>query len=133
MTTPEEARELLANHAWDLRYKIKNARRGQWPGYVRRLKFIADAIDKFLSGEAKSLDAAFGVKPRRGAPNKHAEHMDIARPIYSLMRQGRSWKEIYNELDIKDDRAARRAIKECLNELMAEEIAAIIEDSNSPD
>ena len=99
MTTPEEAEELtpdeaiklLANHLHNLRKEIRRDERpvpGGYSVYSREKDFVADAIEKFLSGEAKSLDAAFGVEPRRGAPNKHAKHMALARKIYPLLLQG---------------------------------------------
>ncbi len=145
MTTPEEAEELtpdeaiklLANHLHNLRKEIRRDERpvpGGYSVYSREKDFVADAIEKFLSGEAKSLDAAFGVEPRRGAPNKHAKHMALARKIYPLLLQGLRWKDILNKIGVKaheDDSTARRAIKECLPELMVEDITALLRKSDA--
>lgn len=74
----------------------------------------AEAIERYLAGETKSLDAAFGLTPRRGAPRtRQATQEDIARKVFDLRYTGRSWKQVADkasedEWSVTDQRSLRR-------------------------
>lgn len=73
----------------------------------------ADAIDRYLAGKVNSLDAAFGLTPKRGAPSKDEKHIAIAREIVEMRLNGDSWIEIAQTFSTKnnsvsDERTLRR-------------------------
>lgn len=89
------------------------------------------AIQAFLSGEAETLDAAFGLKPeQRGAPGYPQRNEDIARKIYELRKAGKSWLDIGNDdyfkkkYGVTDLRTLRRYYAEHRIALLSEELEA---------
>jgi len=74
--------------------------------------YVADAFDAYLQGRARSLDAAFGLTAKRGAPSTRlAEHKAIAAEILAMKREGKSWVDITEALQscgISDERELRR-------------------------
>lgn len=73
--------------------------------------FAADAFDKFLTGEYATLDEAFGVAKRSGAPrrlSKAKEHLRFAEEISDLRGKGKTWYQLEGELGM-DAGALRRS------------------------
>lgn len=116
------ARETLARLA-------EHLRRQKLPvpveGRILPIKWAAkaaDAIERYLSGEAKSLDAAFGLTPQRGRPTtKAGEHKAIARVAGELKLAGNSWTDVCDALStrgatVTDVRTVRRIVDEYSNE-----------------
>lgn len=78
------------------------------PISIELARYATDAIEKFLSGECKSLDAAFGVAPKRGAPGWPKERVKMAREIFKMRCAGKSWHDI--ERTLKVERVTLRRI-----------------------
>lgn len=103
---------------------------------IELAKFVAAAIKSYLEGESKSLDTAFGLDPKRGAPGFPDKRLDIAREILQMKLAGKSWKEITDEFatrtnnDLRDERRLRRIVKEFEIITMAEEIYKRLCDSD---
>jgi len=71
--------------------------------------WAADCFEAYLSGNAPSLDAAFGLVGSRGAPRKNATlTRDIE--IVRLRCQGESWQSIVAKLGLNDLRDAQRMV-----------------------
>lgn len=66
---------------------------------VDAASWAADAIDRFLNGEEPSLDAAFGVAPRRGVKGNPLARWRLALKVEAMRRAGKSWKQIGDTLD----------------------------------
>lgn len=84
---------------------------------VELAHFVSDAFTSYLEGEEKSLDAAFGLTLKRGAPGYPREREAIAKQIAAMQSNGKSWKEITETLTeqqalITDKRELIRVIKE---------------------
>lgn len=107
---------------------------------LMRNNFIwaADCLGTYLDGRAKSLDEAFGVKPRtpRGAPvRKSARDLRIARDMLAFrLARTKSSKggkmsicakeeEIAEREGISDEREVRRIYKRHFVQVAAEEIS----------
>lgn len=90
-------------------------------------KFVASALDRYLSDGEKSLDAAFGLTPRRGAPRrKDDEHEALARRVFA-MRDEKSWQEIFDILSsegcaVTDERTIERIYDNFRVRLLQEKI-----------
>lgn len=99
----------------------------QAPKPIAWASFCADSVDRYLRGDAKSLDHAFGLVPR-GAPRKVDEHRAIAREVFNMRIAGKSWGEIANDIaanngTVTDERTLRRIYREFLVEFLADEIS----------
>lgn len=88
---------------------------GNWEARVTR------AIERYLSGEAKSLDAAFGLTPARGRPRKRDEHEAMSHQVWGMRKAGKSWRDITNEIG-RDVRTLQRLVARFLPKLAAKEI-----------
>lgn len=94
---------------------------------IRLMTGAADAIARYLSGEAGSLDAAFGLTPKRGRPGKPDEHEGIARRIDDMREADMSWLDITDALSkegctVTDERTLRRIHLEFWVKLRTEEM-----------
>lgn len=109
----------LAEHLRGLKFPPPIA--GKWAAES------ADAIERFLDGNEKSLDIAFRLNPKRGAPVRcRDEHKAIAREVLSMKLGGTSWKKISDTLSannctVADERSLRRIYRDFLADLVAED------------
>lgn len=76
-------------------------------------RFVATAIEGYLRGDHKSLDAAFGLTAKRGAPRRQDdEHEKLARRVFTLRElEDKSWKEVMDELATEDNVLDERTIR----------------------
>lgn len=91
-------------------------------------RFVAGAIESYLCGQYPSLDAAFGLTPKKGRPRKLQEHEAIARDIFLMRLANKPWKDITDAMvakgsKITDERTLRRIDEEFFIKLGSEEIA----------
>lgn len=91
-------------------------------------RFVAGAIESYLCGQHPSLDAAFGLTPKKGAPRTLQEHEAIARDIFLMRLANKSWKDICHAMAAKgckitDERTLRRIDEEFSIKLGSEEVA----------
>lgn len=93
-------------------------------------KFASSAIENYLDGDTKSLDAAFGLTPKRGAPGRPEYRLDCARKSLQMKLKGLSWKKIADEFPNDNERNIRRHYKEFKNQVMSEEIAKRCKEDN---
>ncbi len=61
-------------------------------------RFAANAFDKYLSGQARTLDAAFGLGRKRGTPGWPRTRLKMAKAIYDLRKSGNSWSKVQKRL-----------------------------------
>jgi len=92
---------------------------------------LASALERYLSGQAPSLEAAFGLSAARGAPVTMAkQHRDIAKHIIDMKDSGATWETIEGALGV-DAAQLRRIYKrygaEVLCELVASEVGRRLE------
>jgi hypothetical protein len=83
---------------------------------------VAEAVESYLAGRAKSLDEAFGLTRKRGRPAKDDEHKKIARRVLQLRLDRRAWEAIAEELGVQDERTLRRRYRKHFSEVVAEKI-----------
>ena len=90
--TPEQIRGDLASFAGQLR-KLSFPTS---PIQVDLAMFVADALERYLHDGTPgiSLDAAFGLAPRRGRPPDIERTLEMATRIYALKLEGKSWMAI---------------------------------------
>jgi hypothetical protein len=96
------------------------------PISVKLATFVADAFDRFLSGEANSLDEAFGVEKRPGAPKRLStakQHRAFSKKILDMRMAGKTTYAIEEETGV-DQGAIRRTCKPFRARLMARTISA---------
>ena len=93
-------------------------------------KFVALALEDYLNGNKKSLDAAFGLTPNRGVPGYPKIRKDTARKILQMRIKGKSWKKIANELPGQDERNLRRYFKEFIDLVTAEELVRRLNEND---
>ncbi len=57
-----------------------------------------------------SLELALGIRRGKGRPKKTGpgKHFDVARRVFSLRSQGKSWKKICEELNFTDQRELQK-------------------------
>jgi len=120
---PREILALLAKHLQKLNLPLPV--NGQ-DVPVKWAKKAADNIEKYLSGEEDSLDAAFDLKKKRGRPTDPSTRKMIARLARSRRKENKTWNEIKNELEaseniFKDESIIREYFHEFEHELMIEE------------
>lgn len=134
----QEAREILTRLGEHLRkQKLPLPVAGQDVPLAWAVK-AADAIERYLDGKVKSLDAAFGLRPKRGAPRKDDEHIVIAREVFNMRLAGKSWFDVANELSAKgcavtDERTLRGILKQFFATLAAadSQLDELLPDSDS--
>lgn len=68
------------------------------PVSVKLATFAADAFDKFLAGKSRTLNAAFGLQKKRGAPGWPKARLKLAKAVYVLRKAGHSWNSVLDEL-----------------------------------
>lgn len=68
------------------------------PISVDLAQFAADAFDSYLSGRSRTLDAAFGLKKKRGAPGWPKARRRMAAIVYELKKAKKSKSQIQAEL-----------------------------------
>src|SRR5207302_637279 len=102
---------------------------------VKLAKFAAEAIEKYLSGKCKSLDAAFGLEKKSGAPGWPKKRVKMAREIYKMWRAGKTMHYIARELKKQGYNDTERVtLKRILNEFKIRFMARDVADSlNHPD
>lgn len=123
METPEEVRDKLSQFAEEL----EGLSFPTSPISLELAGFVASSIRSYLSGDQKSLDAAFGLGKKRGAPGDQEKRRNIAKDVFLMKLEGNSWKQIADTLseqgcDVSDERTLRRYLDEYLNDLMSEEV-----------
>lgn len=89
---------------------------------IELAQFVASAMQSFLEKKSKSLDAAFGLTPKRGAPGYKQLKFDTAKKMLQLELAGKSKKEIADEIPRFDERKLRRIAAEFEVETTSEEI-----------
>lgn len=126
----EQSKEILRAHAEALREQIKDAKSSLHPTNKLaveigppdedRCEYVADAIERYLRGEAKTMDHALGlVAPRgvlgskHGKPGKHAR---LAIDLEKMLRAGHSWKQISRDIaEIYEDGFDERDLRRIYN------------------
>jgi hypothetical protein len=118
-------REKLASFAFDLKALTFPTS----PIPIESAQFVASALESYLDGKSKSLDAAFGLTPKRGAPRKQEIKKLIAREFLKKELEGKPVQTILDELSEEmsrlhqyDDREVRRIRKEYEVLTMSEEL-----------
>lgn len=76
-------------------------------------KNAAHAIENYLQGKSPSLDAAFGLTNKSGRPPDTNKHKVIAKKIFDMRMNNKSWNEIYDSLSddnctVTDPRSLQR-------------------------
>jgi hypothetical protein len=115
------------------RYKIKalskRLRKLSFPSSPIPLElatFAADAFDKFLTGQSPTLNAAFGLSKKRGAPGWPKTRLKMAKDIYKLRKEEKSWSEVQKELASRyndtDLGTLKRTYKEFVVHLMSKSV-----------
>lgn len=65
---------------------------------------IAAAFDRYLSGDAKSLDVAFGVARGKGAPKRGPTKRILQRGVRAMFKGKKSWTELASEIDLESEK-----------------------------
>jgi AraC-like DNA-binding protein len=108
LLTPDENREKLNRVADSLRGSLDDIDRGFVYLSEVDAAFLATAFERFLSGKAASLDAAFGVKRGRGRLKRGPESEATMELVEKALWRGKkSWKDIARETD-KEPRYLQR-------------------------
>lgn len=116
----EQAREWLSQVA-DHLSSLLNA----GPGY----RFVAYAIKRFLRSNTRDLSKELGIVSPPGRQRTFQERItekDRARKTHRLIRDGKTWPEIEEKLDV-DQRTLKRTYKKFLPQFEKEERLAPIE------
>lgn len=119
------------------RYKIKELskqlRKLSFPTSpisVNLARFAADAFDKFIDGQSPTLDAAFGLSKKRGVPGWPKMRLKMAKAIYELKKDGKSWSEIQKALESRysdtDLGTLKRTYKEFHVHLMSKSVSNLL-------
>ena len=121
--SPEEIREKLSKFS----AQLKKLTFPTSPISVDLAKFVSTSLDRYLDGDASTLDAAFSLKPKRGSPGDPAKRRAMAKKILELRLGGKSWNEVSEALTSGDaapldEREIRRTYKEFKVQVMAEEV-----------
>ena len=118
LVTPDGARERI----------IKAEARLRRDHYV----YLANAFKRYLDGNAKSLDEAFGLtrRPTRGAPKRNAQRdIELSRKILEWRIAGESWPAVCDKLssegfEVTDERTIRKIYEGLFIEVIAEKVLA---------
>jgi hypothetical protein len=91
--------------------RLKGAGLGS-PIHSNLADWFSTAIERYLSQEVSSLDAALGLRARRGRRRKSAtpDELRIGRAIFAIGIGGKSWKEIADELRWERDESSLREL-----------------------
>jgi hypothetical protein len=93
-------------------------------------EFVSSAIERYLEGKTKSLDAAFGLTPKRGVPGFPRRRKDLAMEILKARLRGSSWKEISDKFPNHDERRLHRVYGEFKDQVFAQELIDRLNDSD---
>ncbi|MBN9123211.1 MAG: hypothetical protein BGO99_02065 [Nitrosospira sp. 56-18] len=96
-------------------------------------EFVSSAIEKYLEGKTKSLDAAFGLTPKRGVPGFPRRRKDLAMEILKMRLCGNSWTEISNKFLTHDERQLRRIYGEFREQVIAQELTDRLDNHDKKD
>lgn len=126
--TPEKNREELGRMAG----RLGNGLRDSHKGYIYVSESDAEtlilAIQAYLSGSEKSLDAAFGVKRKPGRPKRGPDSQNALELAERAMFRGpKSWGDIAEETG-RDVRGLQRNVDRH-GHLVIEKVARKIADS----
>ena len=124
-TTPEKARRYLEAYVSALRGEAGKPSSGQISQMklmraprsdIERMEYVATAFERFLCGDAPTLDRAFGVKRLgrpRGKPSKHLQWtIDVVPMLAAKMGWGAICEKLGEDLDDSvDARELRRIVK----------------------
>lgn len=86
---------------------------------IELAQFVASAMESYLDGKSKSLDIAFGLNPKRGAPGYKELKKATARKILDLKLEGKTQNQIADEIPRYDERELRRILDENIVEAIA--------------
>lgn len=67
------------------------------PVTISLARFAADAFDKYLTGSC-SLETAFGLGKKKGAPGRPKARLKLAKAVHALRKAGHSWNSVLNKL-----------------------------------
>ena len=124
------------------RYKIKQLskqlRKLSFPSSpipVDLARFAADAFDKFLTGQARTLDKAFGLSRKRGVPGWPKVRLKMAKEIYELKTNRTSWSKVQKRLASRytdtDLGTLKRTWKEFQVHLMSKSVVNLLKSDHS--
>lgn len=93
------------------------------PGYL----FVAHAIKQYLSGRARTLEAALGLNKQRGVPGWPKDRWRMAKAVHALKKSGTSRSQIQAALQKRgykdtDWGTIKRTYAEFLRELQADDV-----------
>jgi len=91
---------------------------------IELAEFVASAIESYLNGETKSLNVAFGLTPKRGAPGNPKYREDCARKTLQMKKEGKSWKEINKEFPRDNEGNLRKYLREFVTKLTTEDLTS---------
>jgi len=102
------------------------------PINVRIAHWAADAITHYLSGKAKTLNAAFGLRRKRGVRGQPLSRARIGKAIHQARRAGYSWDTVQSKLQeqgygVLDTGAMRRIYREFRVRLASRDIAQTLD------
>lgn len=117
-SSPEEAREWLEAAARHL---------SEWPNASRGLRFVGYAIKQYLSGRARTLEAALGLNKKLGVPGWPKERWRMAKAVHALKKSGKSRSQIQAALQKRGHKdtdwgTIKRTYAEFLRELQADDV-----------
>ncbi|MET0013046.1 MAG: hypothetical protein ABW088_05280 [Sedimenticola sp.] len=123
MRTPEETKMMLHRFVGEL----EGLSFPSSPISLELAEFVAGSIRDFLNGDASSLDKAFGLTPRRGAPGNPEKRRAIAEELLALRDTGMSWKDIADQFhmqdrDVTDERTLRAYLSEFYGDLISDSL-----------
>jgi hypothetical protein len=123
MTTPNEARAQLEKFLSQLREMAEREKQELHRAFFiptisfDLIDYVADGIERYLKGEAPSLDAAFRLKAR-GRPKtnlRKGKHFELAKKVFGERIRGKSWERICKEINYNDPRELKRIEKRYRN------------------
>lgn len=111
-TEAEKAKDLLRDHAVDLRRQIREAQLARTSPPTDRLEFIANAIEQVLCGKVPSLDRALGLTRGPGSPGSKGgntgKHFDLAIEVMCRRAADQSWEDICEALIADEGKLLRQ-------------------------
>lgn len=107
-------------HASDQRRNLPDER---WDGPPPWARPAIAALEKYLSGTAPSLDAAFGLKRGKGRPANPKRRESLVRKAMQMRREGHTWLKVAEALGV-DERDIRRNVRDLKPRLRIEAVAA---------
>jgi hypothetical protein len=105
------------------------------PISVDLARFAADAFDRFLTGQARTLNEAFGLTRKRGVPGWPKVRLKMAKEIYELRKNRTSWSKIQEYLASRytdtDLGTLKRTYKEFRVHLMSKSVVNLLKSDPS--